>query len=323
MENTELKSTKTFEYVSMQWLKTVEIRSKASTYSKYSELLRKHILPDLGNIDITLLNTVVLSDFVLNKKTNGRLDGLGGLSAKSIQDIISVINLVLNFAKSENYSVNGNISLLRPQRSKNEIKILNKNEQKKLEKYLLSSMNYKTLGVLLTLYTGVRIGEICALKRKNIDFNLRAIEIQNTIIRVKNTEKDAKTKTKVIIDSPKSHSSKRCIPIPDFLYYEMKELLYDLPDESFILTGDTEKFIEPRTYENNFKKYLKEADISKINFHALRHTFATRAIEAGFDIKTLSEILGHSDVGITLSVYVHSSLALKRENMNKLKLCCA
>lgn len=188
---------------------------------------------------------------------------------------------------------------------------------------MLNNINYKTLGIILTLYTGLRIGEICALRRKNIDFEQKTINIENTIIRVKNTDDNAKSKTKVIIDTPKSLSSKRCVPIPYFIFDVFKELVYDLPTEAFILSANTDKFIEPRTYENNFKSYLKHANVSQINFHSLRHTFATRAIEAGFDVKTLSEILGHSDVGITLNVYVHSSLTLKQLNMQKLKLCCA
>lgn len=323
MSTTDLKNRKTFESISMDWLDTVKIRSKPSTYSKYNELLNKQIIPDIGHIDISELNTTLLSEFVLNKCENGRLDGNGGLSAKSVQDIISIVNLVMKFARSENYNVNGNICLLRPKRNKNEVKILDISEQKRLEKYLLDNLNLKTLGILLTLYTGFRIGEICALKRKNIDFNSGVINVENTLIRVKNIDKHSKEKTKVIIDSPKSKNSKRFIPIPDFLYVILKKHIYNLPDEAFILTGEIKKFVEPRTYENNFKKYLKEAKVEQINFHALRHTFATRAIEANFDVKTLSEILGHSDVNITLSIYVHSSIQLKRENMKKLKLCCS
>ncbi len=312
-----------FEKIAFKWLNTVMIKSKASTYSKYVELLDKQILPCIGAINIDLIDTKVLSDFILSKKNNGRLDGKGGLSAKSIQDILSVINLVLNFAKTENYNVKNNIGVVRPQKNKKDIRILKLDEQARLERYLLNNINYKTLGIILTLYTGLRIGEICALRRKNIDFEQKTINIENTIIRVKNTDDNAKSKTKVIIDTPKSLSSKRCVPIPYFIFDVFKELVYDLPTEAFILSANTNKFIEPRTYENNFKSYLKHANVSQINFHSLRHTFATRAIEAGFDVKTLSEILGHSDVGITLNVYVHSSLTLKQLNMQKLKLCCA
>lgn len=170
-----------FEKIAFKWLNTVMIKSKASTYSKYVELLDKQILPCIGAINIDLIDTKVLSDFILSKKNNGRLDGKGGLSAKSIQDILSVINLVLNFAKAENYNVKNNIGVVRPQKNKKDIRILKLDEQARLERYLLNNINYKTLGIILTLYTGPRIGEICALRRKNIDFEQKTINIEGYV----------------------------------------------------------------------------------------------------------------------------------------------
>ena len=136
--------------------------------------------------------------------------------------------------------------------------------------------------------------------------------------RIQNTSIIAATKTKVVITEPKSQCSMRDIPLPRFIV-EIAERFADSPN-AFVLSGDKNKYVEPRTMQNHFKAYIKESRIEDANYHALRHTFATRCIEVGFDIKTLSEILGHANVNITLNRYVHSSFDLKCANMNKLSL---
>ena len=160
----------------------------------------------------------------------------------------------------------------------------------------------------------MHIGEICALKWNNIDLNAGTISVYQTLQRLQ--DKENKGKTKILITEPKSQSSKRIIPIPAFLTELLKQIRPASPC-AYILTGD-KKFMEPRTLENIFKKCLSDCDIQCINFHALRHTFATRCVEACFDIKTLSEILGHSNVSTTLNLYTHPTLEHKRANMNKL-----
>jgi integrase len=205
-----------------------------------------------------------------------------------------------------------------PKTEKTDIRILSPLEQKKLTEYLVKDVDLSKLGVLLCLYTGIRIGELCALKWEDIDLCESVVKIHSTLLRIKDLSPQAQKKTKIIIDRPKSDCSIRTIPLPRFLV----PFLMNISGQSkaFLLTG-TDDFIEPRTMQNRFKSYLKNAKVADTNFHALRHTFATRFVEVGCDVKTLSEILGHSNIKITLERYFHSSMDLKRANMEKLTAC--
>lgn len=209
------------------------------------------------------------------------------------------------------------VEVVYPKYIKKEIRILTKDEQKRFVKYLLDDMDECKFGVLLALMTGLRIGEICALRWSDISISDMTIKVSSTMQRLKNIEAQQKTRTKIIISEPKSDSSSRIIPLPDYLAEICKSKA--LPDkEAFVLTGKKNYFIEPRSLQYRFAKYTKACDLEGVHFHALRHTFATRCVEVGFEIKSLSEILGHSSPKITLDRYVHSSIELKRKNMNKL-----
>ena len=197
------------------------------------------------------------------------------------------------------------------------MRVLNKTEEGRLIQILTASEDRYKLGVLICLCTGIRIGELCALQWKNVSFSEKTLRIECTMQRLQYENEDSTTKTRVIITEPKSFAALRTIPLPDFLLERMKP--YHESPNAFLLSGECKKYIEPRTMQNRFKSYLMESEIDDANFHALRHTFATRCVEIGFDIKTLSEILGHSSVKITLDKYVHSSLELKRNNMEKLQ----
>lgn len=189
-------------------------------------------------------------------------------------------------------------------------------EQKRLTSVLMNDVNRIKFGILLSLYTGIRVGEICALKWDCLDISLGVLSIKKTMQRIRDPSIQSDKKTKIIITSPKSDCSIRKIPLPSFIVSIAKDL--QAPETSYVLTGSSEKIMEPRTMQNHFKVLLQKSDVRDANYHALRHTFATRCIESGFDVKTLSEILGHSNVAITLNKYVHSSFELKIENMKKL-----
>ena len=184
----------------------------------------------------------------------------------------------------------------------------------RLEHYLLQSNDLTKYGILLALYSGMRIGEICALKWSNINLKSGTVSVCQTLQRLQDREN--KGKTKIYISEPKTQSSKRIIPIPDFLT-ELLKTIQPQNNHTFLLTG-TKSPIEPKTLENAFKRCLKKCNIPRINFHILRHTFATRCVELGFDMKSLSEILGHASMGTTLSIYAHPTLECKRNNMKKL-----
>lgn len=195
------------------------------------------------------------------------------------------------------------------------MRVLSRIEQKQLSEYLVKNLSCSNLGIMVCLYTGIRIGEVCALKWKDISFDEQILYIHKTMQRIQKQD-DGAEKTKIIITEPKRTCSIRIIPLPDELFKLLKENRNS--DDTFLLTGHHKYYIEPRTMQNRFKTVVKNCNIEEANFHALRHTFATRCVELGFDIKSLSEILGHASVNITLNRYVHPSMKLKQRNMNKL-----
>lgn len=296
-----------FDYYINNWLSSMKFMVKKSTYAHYTQIVTNHISPDLGFIKINFLTSEVIEDYINGKFEHGRIDGLGGLSEKSIRDIVVVLRQILSYA-------NINIQFKLPKLKKKEIKILSKKEQRQLEKLAIEMNTTYSLGILLSLYTGMRLGEVCALKWKDINLSKRVIHVRETMVRIRDVEET--NKTKIIIDNPKTEHSKRYIPINKFLYTHLKNILVE-DKEAYFLTG-TRKYIEPRTYYNRYKKIIDLVCINNYGFHTLRHTFATRCIEIGMDPKTLSEILGHSDVKVTLSLYVHPTDKLKNKYLEKL-----
>lgn len=308
------KSNITFSEVARQWLYSATLRVKKSTYTRYFDTLELHILPLLGGYKICRLSLDDVERFANEKLKSGRVDGGGGLSPKTVRDQLSIIKAVMDYAKSQKY-IGETFSLTYPKHQQQEMRVLSKQEQASLEEVLTDNMDTYKLGVLVCLYTGLRLGEVCALQWQDIAISHQVLSVRKTIQRIKNQDVDG-SKTKVIIDAPKSKCSLRQIPLPDFLV-EHPNRFYKNKD-AFVLSGVENRPAELRTLQNHFKQYTSLSAIETVNFHTLRHTFATRCVEAGVDIKSLSEILGHSNVNITLNRYVHSSLDQKRECVNRL-----
>ena len=195
------------------------------------------------------------------------------------------------------------------------LRVLSSIEQQKLSEYLFANLNSCNLGILICLYTGLRIGEICALKWEDISLEEQSLYVHHTMQRLQ-TSRTGKSKTTVIISTPKSDCSIRTIPIPNDMLALLQE--QKQPDNAYVLTGSSHRYMEPRTLQYRFRVIMRRCEIENVNFHVLRHTFATRCVELGFDIKSLSEILGHASVNITLNRYVHPSRELKQKNMDKL-----
>lgn len=237
------------------------------------------------------------------------------MSITTVKTYISVINSILSFAYDNDYKCVEHIKITFPKKQKNELKILTQKEQKLLTAYLTKNIDLTKLAILFALYTGIRCGELCALKWGDIDLFNGIVSINKTMQRVQCDDKNYKTK--IIITPPKTTNSNRMIPIPKFLVSILKSF-NPKNENAYLLTGLEDKFIEPRQAQNIFNKCLADCKIDKINFHALRHSFATRCIELGMDYKTLSEILGHANVSTTMNLYVHSSLTQKKKQMNKL-----
>lgn len=286
--------------VAEKWLETVKVRCKLSTYCKYESICRIHIIPQIGKYRVDMVD---LSDIavILNK---------GSKAAETKRLILSVLKMILKFAGEEKRL---NLSSLFPKTVQKEIVTLTKQEQKVLASFLTVGGDKCKLGVFLCLCTGLRLGELCALRRRDISFTQNTLSVKGTMQRI--TSENGITKTEMVISAPKSSSSERIIPLPQAVVEVIKD--YEpLSQDCFLLSG-TEKPVLPRTLENRFKVYLKSAGIKETKFHTLRHTFATSCVENGMDIRTLSEILGHSSVGITLQRYVHPSLDAKRKSLEK------
>lgn len=306
-----------FEEVVCRWLENAKMRVKESSYVKYTNLIQNHILPDMGQLPVCELTTDTVEQFVKKKLSNGKKNGTGGLSEKTVKDMLTLLKEISNYAAFLEIRIPCHFELIKVRKKEKEAKILEAAEQKTLEQCLMRDEEFTKTGVLLSLYMGLRIGEVCALKRQHILYKEEILQVRLTMQRIQNLDSEDGKKTKIIVTEPKSCCSVRDIPIPPFLMGRL-EKLKNMPDSAYLLTGSSGEFIEPRTMENIFKRYLRECGIRTVNFHALRHTFATRCIENGFDVKTVSEILGHANVNITLNRYVHSSIEQKRKSMNRL-----
>ena len=300
------------------WIAMSRVHIKESTYSRYVHLANAHILPYLGKLPTGKLTTQAVEkhiSFLLNK---GRVDKKGGLAPKTVSDILTLIKGSIDYANCSGYSVNCYLDRLTVKKTQLDMRVLSVEEQHRLCDILMQDMNLTKFGVLLCMYTGIRIGEVCALKWESIDFSEGILSIRETLQRIQATDVGACKKTKIVITEPKSKKALRDIPLPGFVLEYAASLKRN--PKAYILTGCSDRYIEPRSLQYTFKKYTKECGLTDVNYHALRHTFATRCIELGFDVKTLSELLGHSSVNITLNRYVHSSMDTKRTNMQRLTL---
>ena len=296
-----------------EWLSYKKDYIKESTYANYSNIITNHIIPDLGKYYLNQLSNKIIQKFLLEKYKNGRLDHSGGLSAKTIRDIIAIIKSSLKSGFKENLIQNLSLDFIYPKTNqKDKIYTLSKHSQEKLTNYILENKTIKNLGILLTLYSGIRIGELCALQWKDIDFKNNILHINKTLQRVYINDTEIHS-SKIIITAPKTHNAEREIPLNREFANELKK--YKTEPNHYILSC-TDKWIEPRTYRRFFERISKKADIEKINFHGLRHTFATNCIKLGVDYKTVSELLGHATVNITLNLYVHPQMSQKKRCIN-------
>lgn len=285
----------------LEWLDSIKNQVKPNTYQKYESICKNHIVNEIGSVLVKLISNYTIINFTNYLKNKN-------LSAKSINDILIVLGLAFKYAEEE-YEINTpKIRYLKEE--KKDIRVLSVDEQLQLTTYLNSNIDIYKFGILLVLYTGIRVGELCALQWEDITDEY--IKIDKTMMRIKN---DSGT-TEIKIGSPKSESSKRLIPTPQCLL----PLINQFKCNGYVMSNVKLDYTEPRLMQIKFEKMISECGLEKTNFHALRHTFATRYIEAGVDVKTLSEILGHSDVKTTLNKCVHSSFELKQKSMKQFEL---
>lgn len=285
------------------WLADVRNKVKESTYANYVMKLQKHILPHFAGMKYEVLSMQHINDFIRDKLTRG-------LSEKYVSDIVVLLKSAARFGSKVLGFANRIEYVTMPKAlDKTEKPLLSVSERQRLREALISGNSISDIGIFLASVTGIRIGELCALKWSDIDLERRILTVRTTVQRISNADKPG---TRLVVSAPKSRSSVRQIPLPDFIVPFLRSV--KSADDSYVLSG-TRKLVEPRTLQYRFRSLLKRHALPQINFHRLRHQFATDCIALGIDVKTLSEILGHSSVEITLNRYVHSSMEHKRDCM--------
>ena len=296
-----------------KWLKNyIKPSVKERTYIRYEQLIRAHIAPKIGNEDVNDLMPIVLQSFVTELLSSGNLKTGKELSVNFVNMVISVIQNSLKTAHlvgiANEYTAN---KIKRPKTKEKQVECFSCQEQKKIENYVLNSGKDKLFGIVLCLYTGLRIGELLALTWNDIDFGKGLLFVSKTC----HDGNDGKNHIR-IIDSPKTVHSHRVIPLPKQILSLLKGVKKRSDCEYIVADDDKPVFV--RSYQRTFEFLLKKLNIPHKGFHSLRHTFATRAMECGMDVKTLSELLGHKNATITLNRYAHSLLEHKVDMMNRL-----
>lgn len=298
--------------ISSCWLNEASLDLKESSVVKYRNILENYVLPAFGEKELSEIDNEELMAFIEDLRRNGGA-GNHGLAASTVSEIVTTLNSIRKYAIRRGRPAGFDPACVRIKHETREIRVFSMNEEQRLISYIMEHLDLTGLGILLCLYTGIRIGELCALKWDCIDLEASTIKIGKTMQRLRVDGCLKKTEVKIL--EPKSSHSVRVIPLPDKLVTVLRE--WRVPG-AFLLTGDKELFVEPRVMQKRFKRILRNCGIADANFHATRHSFATRCVESGFDIKSLSEILGHSGVNITLNRYVHPTMELKARNMNLL-----
>lgn len=296
-----------------EWLTHyIKPSSKQRTFEQYSRAAQIHILPYLGDIELTDLTPFVLQKFITGLTENGNKRTGKGLSPNFVKTILSIVQNSLKTAHLvgylPEYSAN---KIKRPKPKEKQVKCFSAWEQKKIEEAALFAKKDKYRGIILCLYTGLRIGELLALTWNDIDFEKSILSVTKTCHDGNENGKHTR-----IIDTPKTENSRRQIPLSKTLVKMLKEMRKKSKCEFVFADGERPVFI--RSYQRMFELFLKKLKLPHKGFHSLRHTFATRALECGMDVKSLSEILGHKNAMITLNRYAHSLWEHKAEMMNKL-----
>lgn len=310
-----LKKTQ-FKTLLKLWLKRKEPMIKPSTYANFALICENHLNPYFGKKCIDTFTEIDIQKYIMYLYKQGKLDKSGGLSVKTIRDIILVLRLSLTYAYKQKAIDLLNWDLIEYPKDLNVNRVvsLSKEEERLLIHCIYMNLSRKTVGILIALLSGLRIGELCGIQMSDISITDNIITINKTVQRIYDKNKG---KSYIHIGSPKTKSSVRTIPIPTLLVNIIKKYYTNNPNH-FFLTGKI-KPTEPRVFRQFFTRFLKKHNLKIIKFHEIRHTFAVRAIEIPeFDIKSLSEILGHKNVSFTLNVYGSGNMQQKINCMNLL-----
>lgn len=297
--------TKLFKEVAAQWIEAKRKLVKHSTFCAYNLILHTHLLPLYGNND-------AVTEAEAQKMVIDKLNA--GLARKTVRDILATLKAIVKYGvKHHGWSPISWDIVYPTETAVKKLPVLTMTNQRKLMKHISEAPTAQNIGVMMALCTGMRIGEVCALKWADVNMQSRIITVRSTIGRIYDYEKKA---TKRLLTSPKTRTSNREIPICRELLMDLRAIRKDAPNAVYVVgCGETAK--EPRTYRDYFARLLTRLNIPKIVFHGLRHTFATRCIECQCDYKTVSTILGHSNVSTTLNLYVHPNIDQKKRCIDK------
>ena len=304
-----MNSKKSFAQITSLWKADKKMYVKKSTFSAYILLLENHLLPEFGN-HTEEIEEAEVQKFVFRKLEHG-------LSQKSIKDILIVLKMVLKFGAKNKWMQYAPYGIQYPTVRENpSIEVLSRTNQKKVMLHIQEHFTFRSLGIYICLSAGIRIGEICALTWDDIDTDNGVIHIRKTIQRIYMIE-DGNRKTELLLDTPKTKNSIREIPMSRDLLRMLKPIKKIVNPSFFVLTNES-KPTEPRTYRSYYKILMRQLDIPEIKFHGLRHSFATRCIESKCDYKTVSVLLGHSNISTTLNLYVHPNLEQKKKAIDQM-----
>lgn len=303
-----IMNKKTIREIAEAWKEYKRPYVKQSTMAAYVLILENHVLPEFGDNDS--LHEHDVQAFVLKKIEHG-------LSAKSVKDILIVLKMVMKFGVKNEWMNHYEWDIKFPVNNQpKELEVLSVANHKKILDYVQHNFTFMSLGIYISLSTGLRIGEICALKWSDINVADGKITVQRTIERIYMVEGEKKH-TQLVINTPKTVNSCREIPISKELLAMVKPMKKVVNADFYVLTNE-DKPTEPRTYRNYYNRLMEKLDIPKLKYHGLRHSFATRCIEAGCDYKTVSVLLGHSNISTTLNLYVHPNMEQKKRCINKM-----
>lgn len=293
-----------FSDVLYRWFYANQVRLKGATEAKYLNMINKHIIPELGGIKASELDATTVNLFLEKKLQTGGIKNKEALSPSYVRTMAIIVEASINFAVLEGLCSALKTPINKPSILKKELVVLSESEESLLTNVLVNEGSKAAIGTLLALQAGLRIGEVCALRWCDINFESNVIHIRHTVSRV--AAHNNMQKTVLILDHPKTESSRRDIPMPTPLR-NVLWTAYSQAKSEFVVS-DTTSFVGTRTFDYQYKKLLKQNNMSVVNFHTLRHTYATRCAESGMDVKTLSRLLGHSSTTTTLNTYVHPSM---------------
>ena len=301
-----------FSALAEQWLASVSHGVKESTLAHYDYTLQRYLLPVFGAWKVHGLDEQRLEQGMLEviSPKSGNHKPLGASSAR---ECLSILRRICKYAAHLRLMRPVEILVKLPQFERVQTKPLSVQEQACLRDFVLEHPTTRKAGLLLQMQLGLRIGEVCGLQWGDFDLSAGVLTIRRTVSRIYCRDGH----TKVLIQTPKTRSSGREIPIPQELFTLLQRLHGGASEETWFLSGNAEKPVEPRCYRKSVQLYLRQAAVRKVHPHTLRHTFATTCLQAGCDIKTLSELLGHADPNITLRRYVHSNMNRKRRELER------